>query len=190
MNQLYVDNNVVDKLRIQMSVEDMANFVEGNYSARLENGGKGIFIVMPRAPTFWYKDIQDQYDGTVEEDPHHQAHAAQSLHFADNEERQRRVVYHKFPGEMICDNSFFNEGVGRNDNTLKLKVIGFHQRPLPEYFYTDEDGIVDGDSPQYQFVFRIGWDCVIQNSVMKVEAQTKNTEDEVRNLMRRMNLKG
>eukprot|EP00531_Pseudo-nitzschia_arenysensis_P019081 CAMPEP_0116155934 /NCGR_PEP_ID=MMETSP0329-20121206/22569_1 /TAXON_ID=697910 /ORGANISM="Pseudo-nitzschia arenysensis, Strain B593" /LENGTH=319 /DNA_ID=CAMNT_0003652995 /DNA_START=214 /DNA_END=1173 /DNA_ORIENTATION=- len=190
---VFVSNRTVDKFCVQMTIEDIQDL--DNYSAQLERDGKGIFITMPRAPKFWYKDFEQFYDGGVEVDVACQAHGAQAVKIQESEDLMNRVIYYKFPGDIECNNSYFNEEC--DGNSLETKYVAFFKRELPLAFQeAGNDGEGEGDvnmsaknALTHQFIARIGWECVLSSSIAKVQGGKKDSSAKIREAMAKMKLK-
>lgn len=163
---VYDNGEWVDKLHIELRVTDIEDLLDCKYKAKLERDGKGIFIWMPRIPKFFYHQIGKLYVGEVGDNPDFAAHSVQALKIAEDETLQTRVVYYKFPGDMTCDNSHFNEKLNTGD--LQLKMSPSVNRKLPDQLLMQK-GI-----PKVQFIPGVCWDCVIADSVQQV---TKKKEE-------------
>ena len=110
----------VDKLHIEIIVTDLNDLFKQHYKAKLEIGGKGVFIWYPRVAHWFYDDFE-----LFNKDEDRDAHSVHAIKIAEKESLQAMVMYFKFPEGLICANSHFNgDQISSLDPTyLEMKLL-------------------------------------------------------------------
>lgn len=176
---VYDDGEIVDKLMISITVPDIADVMDNQYKARLERSGKGIFIFMPRAPKYRHDNVEALIPGGrgVDNSQDHQALSIQALTIQENEQKRIRLIYYKFPEDIMCDMSHFNDD--RRSSNLQTKMAPYVLREIPGTLSRGAD-LYGTPFPKTQFIISLYWECVVSSSVQKVK---KKVEDDVFNLL-------